>query len=142
MMALIKYLKDPLFIAAIGAGIVFWVVLWILQLPQDNKFSMLQLFYVILLYPVLEELAFRGWLQGLLWDKGLQKTMLYVSYANVITSIIFTLFHFMAHPPLWALGVFFPSLVFGFFRDRYNSVSPSVFLHIYYNAGYFILFFV
>jgi membrane protease YdiL (CAAX protease family) len=46
--------------------------------------------------------------------------------------------HFINHPPFWALAVFFPSLVFGYFRDRCDSVVPAITLHILYNFGYFV----
>jgi membrane protease YdiL (CAAX protease family) len=31
-----------------------------------------------------------------------------------------------------------PSLVFGYFRDRYDSVVPGAALHVFYNAGWFL----
>jgi uncharacterized protein len=102
--------------------------------------SLQQLLSVILLYPILEELAFRGWLQETLLTKGFQKQKFGFSQANLFTSILFVSLHFFNHSLLWATAVFFPSLVFGFFRDRHNSVLPSILLHIYYNAGYFLLF--
>jgi membrane protease YdiL (CAAX protease family) len=59
---------------------------------------------------------------------------------NIVTSIVFTGFHFIAHPPGWAIAVIIPSLVFGFFRDRYQHVLPAIILHVFYNSGYFLLF--
>jgi membrane protease YdiL (CAAX protease family) len=35
--------------------------------------------------------------------------------------------------------VFLPSLCFGFVRDRFGSVYPSIALHAFYNHGYFLL---
>ncbi len=46
----------------------------------------------------------------------------------------------MSHGPLWAALVFFPSLVFGFFKDRTKHLVAPVILHVFYNAGYFWLF--
>ena len=59
--------------------------------------------------------------------------------ANVLTSIAFAAVHLYAHPPLWALAVFFPSLVFGYFRDRSGRLEGPILLHIGYNASYFML---
>ncbi|MGE3540131.1 MAG: JDVT-CTERM system glutamic-type intramembrane protease [Candidatus Tectimicrobiota bacterium] len=90
--------------------------------------------------PCCEELLFRGYLQGLLrrqsWGRLCRAG---VTRANVLVSLLFALGHAWAHPPLWAVAVFFPSLVFGSLRDRYESVYPAVALHILYNAGYFAL---
>lgn len=95
----------------------------------------------MIVYPVLEEFAFRGLLQETFfaqtWGK---KNWLNISLANLLTSVLFVLAHFFYHQPLWALSVFIPSLVFGFFRDKYQSVIPSILLHIFYNFGYIWLF--
>lgn len=51
-------------------------------------------------------------------------------------SLQFSALHFIGHPPLWAAGVLLPSLLYGFFRDRHDSVLPPIALHVFYNAGY------
>jgi hypothetical protein len=43
------------------------------------------------------------------------------------------------HPPLWALSVLIPSLIFGSVRDRLQSAYPAIVLHCFHNSGYFIL---
>lgn len=97
------------------------------------------LLLIILISPVFEELLFRGFVQGKLlsFDWG-SKHVFGCTRANVVCSLLFTTLHFTSHAPLWALGVLFPSLLFGYFRDRHNSVYPSVTLHVLYNAVYFI----
>ena len=96
---------------------------------------------VALLYPMVEEWLFRGLLQERLWRTRLSSMSIYcISMPNIATSLIFTAFHFLNHSPGWALVVIIPSLVFGFFRDRYRHVLPAMILHIFYNSGYFLLF--
>jgi hypothetical protein len=89
---------------------------------------------------VLEELLFRGVVQGqfLLRTWGGEKRW-GMTQANLLTSVLFMLAHAIYHPPLWAVAVFVPSLVFGYFRDRYGNITPSLALHVYYNMGYFLL---
>jgi membrane protease YdiL (CAAX protease family) len=105
---------------------------WILREPLH--FSL-----VLFVYPVVEEIVFRGWLQ-----QGLYRRISYaisgISAANIITSIVFTIFHFINHSPVWAVAVIVPSIVFGYFRDKYESVLPSIVLHVIYNMTYFIPF--
>jgi len=36
--------------------------------------------------------------------------------------------------------VFFPSLVFGYFKDRTGRLTAPILLHIFYNAGFLWLF--
>jgi len=136
---------DKLFYLSLLAGPFFWLSLYFggtaITGPKwlsENKWLFLQ---VALLYPVVEELVFRGLLQESLWRTPLSRLSIYcVSMPNIVTSVLFTAFHFLAHPPLWAVGVFIPSLVYGFFRDRYERVLPAVLLHVFYNSGYFLLF--
>jgi membrane protease YdiL (CAAX protease family) len=63
-----------------------------------------------------------------------------MSLANWVTSLCFAASHLMWHSGLQALTVVVPSLVFGYFRDRYGRITPSVALHVFYNAGFVWLF--
>ncbi len=47
--------------------------------------------------------------------------------------------HLAAQAPALAAATFCPSLVFGYFRDRYDSIAPGAALHVFYNAGWFLL---
>ena len=99
------------------------------------------LLYGVVLYPVLEELAFRGFIQTWLREKTFFRTqMLFgITRANLITSFLFAALHLFSQPLIWAAMIFAPSLVFGYLRDRYEAVSPSIILHAWYNLG-FLLF--
>ncbi len=48
--------------------------------------------------------------------------------------------HVVRRPGMLSVGVFIPSLVFGFFRERYGNLYAPIALHIFYNAG-FVLYF-
>jgi len=95
-------------------------------------------FLLIFLYPLIEELAFRGTIQEYLYSKTKQQRLfLGLSLANVLTSILFVLMHFVHHEPVWAILIFFPSLLFGYFKEIYNQITPSIVLHMFYNLCYF-----
>ena len=95
-------------------------------------------FSLLLWQPAIEELLFRGVLQGaLLGTRFGARMILGLSVANVLTSIAFVTSHLVHHAPVWALATFFPSLIFGVFRDRSGSVWPSLMLHVWYNAAFF-----
>ena len=94
----------------------------------------------VLCYPVLEEIVFRGLIQELVSDYLSRQSLGPLSVANLLTSVLFTALHFLYHPPLWAALVFFPSLVFGFFKDRTRQLTAPIILHIFYNAGFVWLF--
>lgn len=98
---------------------------------------------VVVVYPVLEELAFRGFLQSWLIEKAAfaRRVVPGISVANVAVSTLFAVSHLLNQPPLWAASVFGPSLVFGYFRDRYQLVWPSILLHCWYNAGFVYWFY-
>ena len=136
--------RDRLFLAALLAGVVTWLLLYFLQQPiiQWNwpLVRPWQFLSVVLLYPIVEEIAFRGLLQELLRDHVSRRSLGPLTIANLLTSVLFAGLHFIYHAPLWAALVFFPSLVFGFFKDRTNRLLAPVILHVFYNAGYFWFF--
>ena len=138
--------RDRFWIFCVLAGPVFWLFYALINDPvsyaeNDNLFAMLLL--VIIVYPVLEEIVFRGWLQTeLCRRKFFQFVVFRISNANIFTSILFSLFHLINHGPLWATLVFFPSILFGHLRDSYGVVTPSILLHMFYNGGFFVLFLI
>ena len=137
------FYKDRLFHLAVLAAFFFWAALWLytpVRPVSPHQVLSWKYFFLVFLQPILEESAFRGFLQGWFyqfpWGRSGRRG---VTSANGLTSILFTLGHFGSHPPLWAVSVLIPSLIFGYFRDRYGSVYPSIVLHLIYNAGYFTL---
>lgn len=95
---------------------------------------------LVLVYPVLEELVFRGLVQGWLLARLPGRSVGPVSAANLVTSGLFAAMHLFFRHPLWAAGALVPSLVFGHFRERHRTVITPIALHCWYNAGYFLLF--
>lgn len=94
---------------------------------------------LILWQPFGEELLFRGIVQGQLTQTSWgQRSWFKISTANLITSLAFVALHLVYHPSLWAVAIFFPSLVFGYFRQRHQSLYPAFALHSIYNLGYLV----
>ncbi len=120
-----------------------WVGLLFFGVPKQPGWPGLQVFFfIVLLSPVLEEFVFRGGLQAWLYEqpKLRRKPYLNISYANLITSVIFASFHAFSQPLAWAASVIVPSLVFGWARDKTQSVLPCIALHAWYNLGFVMLF--
>ena len=129
---------------AMSAAPCAWWVLWaVFAMPVTGArtVTLSVLLMTIVVYPVLEEIVFRGALQG--WLLGFVRArhrILGISLANLVTSLVFTALHFINHPPLWAALVLLPSFVFGWARERFDSILPAIVLHIFYNAGFILLF--
>ena len=128
--------QDREFWLVLLAGPVFWI--WRAGGMLELSITWTRLLWLALMVPVVEELAFRGGLQGMLaerfprcwWGQRL-------SLASLLTSLLFAAAHagVVAH---WSgLLVFVPSLAFGYFRDKYQRVAPAALLHGFYNAGFF-----
>lgn len=134
-----KLFTDTQFgVALIAAPIFTLFYSKIFQQKTDNPFWLTDNITFIFLYPIIEELAFRGTIQEYFTRYFKQNRVFYnLSYANLLTSFFFMLIHFVHHPIIWAISTFFPSLVFGYFKERYNNVIPSIILHIFYNFCYF-----
>jgi membrane protease YdiL (CAAX protease family) len=93
-----------------------------------------------LVQPLLEELVFRGLLQGqalsLLARRGRALRLGPITLANALVTLAFVALHLRAQPLAWALAVAGPSLVFGHLRERFGSIWPAVLVHSVYNAGF------
>ncbi|HEU5407690.1 MAG TPA: JDVT-CTERM system glutamic-type intramembrane protease [Nitrospira sp.] len=135
--------RDAAFLLLLALGPIVWFsmieVFPFQPLPRHRIWSPAFL-SVTLWQPLFEELLFRGIVQGyLLQSTARQKTWIGLSTSNLLTSLLFSLAHLAGHSVSWSLLVFVPSLCFGFVRDRFGSVYPSIALHVFYNAGYFLL---
>ena len=136
-MAVENFYKDHVFISLVLIPVPFWLFLYIyngFQQIEDLKLF----FTLILLYPILEEILFRGLIQPTI-AKQFSKNWLMISQANLITSALFVSLHFINHPPLWALAVVIPSITFGYIQERVNHILAPITLHTTYNAGYFLM---
>jgi hypothetical protein len=136
--------RDPQFALAALAAPAVWLALYAAsQAPLNPAWVLadpLRFASLAVGWPLVEELAFRGAIQPrlarTLW--GARENW-GITTANVATSVLFAAAHLAAHAPALAAATFAPSLVFGYFRDRYGSVVPGALLHILYNAGWFLL---
>jgi membrane protease YdiL (CAAX protease family) len=123
-------------------GLILPLPVWLLIYHTDLlplaavELSWKDLLLVGVLFPVLEELAFRGLIQGYLLQKpALSSRSIGITGANGVTSLLFAALHLISQPVGLAVLIFFPSLVFGELRDRFNRTLPSIFMHVYYNVG-------
>ncbi len=134
------WLKDKFFYFALFLGPLFCIVL---SFFIKSKFFIQKPFYFLInqffLIAFPEELFFRGALLPFIkiyfpyiWNG--------ISLANVITALFFAGLHLITHPFLWAIGTFFPGIIFGYFREKHNSLWPAIFLHFFYNTNYYAFF--
>lgn len=137
------FYRSPFFLSCLAGGAAFWCVLPLLVAIEPlpwQRIPSLAFLLAVVWQPIVEELLFRGCLQGFLsireWG---QRSFVGISIANLLTSVVFTGAHLATHSLLWASLTLFPSLLFGVLRDRSRSVFPPMALHIIYNAGYFML---
>ncbi len=138
-----RFHRDSAFLWLFALGPILWLaMIWLFvsqPLPWHAIWSPAFL-SATFWHPLLEELLFRGAIQGqLLETRWGQKTWLGLSMANLVVSLLFVWAHLFNHSISWSLLVLAPSLCFGFVRDRFGSVYPSIVLHAFYNAGYYLL---
>jgi membrane protease YdiL (CAAX protease family) len=131
------WLIDAHFVAAAVAAIPVWLGLGMAlggRMQVVAGWSAWVSFVLVL--PVVEELVFRGLLQGQLLRLSSARRIGPLTVANLCTTAGFVLMHMAKQPPYWALAVALPSLVFGHLRERFGSVWPAMLLHALYNAGF------
>jgi len=128
---------DRHFVLALVAGCVVSLLVAGWSVTGSNAVSLtwLQAVSLILWYPVLEEVLFRGAMQGFLSTTRFgQRVFAGLSLSNVVTAALFTTLHLVYRTDPLAWLVLFPGLVFGYFRDRQGSILGAVVLHSAYNA--------
>ena len=132
---------DGTFLALLGAGPPAWALLALVLPSEPGAVATAALVHGALVAPVLEEIVFRGALQGALLERpALARRALGLSGANALASLAFAAAHLLSQSPVQAAATFVPSLAFGACRDRYGSVVPGMLLHGFYNAGFLWLF--
>jgi membrane protease YdiL (CAAX protease family) len=82
-----RFYFDPIFIVLLTIPIPFWLFLKPDHLPLAAD-QITALITLSLLYPILEELIFRGYLQPWIKTKSDRK-FFNLSTANILTSVIF-----------------------------------------------------
>lgn len=130
-------------LALLGA-VPVWLMLALWAGPQMRvPLGLWAWLSLVTVQPLLEELVFRGVLQGqalaILSQDGQPRRLGPVTLANLLVTVGFVLAHLPAQPLGWALAVAVPSLVLGHLRERFSSVWPSVALHVIYNTGFGII---
>lgn len=138
------WLRDSHFRLALLAALPVWWVLAIWTTPHmRGPVGVGAWVSLTLFYPLVEEVIFRGILQGqalaLLSPRGCPMRLGPLTLANLLVTVGFVLAHLPAQPLGWALAVAVPSLVLGHLRERFSSVWPSVALHVIYNTGFSII---
>ena len=92
----------------------------------------------VILIALPEEIFYRGYLQTRLrrvWPGGIKVLGVAVGPAIVVTSVLFALGHVLTIPAAFRLAVFFPSLLFGWLRDRTDHLAGPVAFHVLSNLA-------
>ena len=132
-----RWLVDAHWLLALAAAVPVWLALALLVGAQMRAPATAWAWAsLVVVQPLLEELVFRGVLQGQLLRLTRARRLGPVSAANLVTTLAFVALHLPAQPFVWALAVAVPSLVFGHLRERLGSVWPAVLLHAVYNLGF------
>ncbi len=126
---------------ALALGPFAWVAMAVMLVGfrccQNPSWTTLAMYAIF--QPALEELIFRGLLQDKLRKTKWGRRGNFLTFANLATSVCFAVLHLPSHPPGWAAATFFPSLVFGYFGDRYRSIVWPIAVHGFYNLGYLLI---
>ncbi len=135
--------REPWCIGAASLALPLWLGLWWTGNHGPTVWTSTNLWLYVSLscwQPMLEELGFRGLLQGVLLDHTTYRFGVGpVTLANLLSSAAFGIAHLPSHPLPWAAGIFIVSLLLGFARERTGSLYPAMALHCYFNAGYFLV---
>ena len=122
--------------AAMAAPVLFCagLIAGFIAIPARPQFDPGNLLWVLLVYPISEEIVFRGGIQAVLLRRLRARTFLPgFSLPNLLTSVLFALAHVWYHGSLWISLVFLPSLVFGWSYELTGRLWAPIILHSWYN---------
>ena len=134
--SLADILRDWHFQVVLGAAIpigLLWVW-WIAPQAEalDVDFTSLAAFVIV--FPLLEELVFRGLIQRALLKKPFGRRRFGpVTVANAVTTSLFAIAHLPRGGPLLAAGVITPGIVLGYFLERHQRLVSPIILHMSFN---------
>jgi membrane protease YdiL (CAAX protease family) len=131
-----RHFIDPQYLVALLSGIVvvWFTHHWMPVFETGHQFQVSLLISIVIWQPFIEELMFRGIIQSSIKARACSGDFLPgISYSNVFASLLFVILHLITTSSYWALTLFVPSVVYGYFRDRFDSVIPSMVLHGFYN---------
>ncbi|GBD03061.1 hypothetical protein HRbin19_00334 [bacterium HR19] len=109
------------------------------QIPEVKELKWLIIFFLGVAVP--EELFFRGFIQGRLnrfFGRKFEMFGVKFGYGLLIQSVLFMIVHLPQSLVPIRFLVFFPAVLFGILREKYNSIFPSAILHAIGN--FFVMF--
>ena len=129
-------MKSKKLLRAFALGPITCLILF--GFPKECCPPVKTLIFAALIYPILEELVFRGCIQSYMLSFTSEKVFMELSLANFFTSLLFSAVHFMYIGWETAIMVFLPSLIFGYFRESKNNLKVPIGLHCFYNLNFII----
>lgn len=104
------------------------------SLAAKNFFALKHFLLIVIVYPFIEEIIFRGFLQSeLLQKQEFRKKIANISFANLTVSCVFALCHIAVFKHSLIALVFFPSLVFGWIFENNRKLWLCILCHGWYN---------
>ncbi len=94
-------------------------------------------FYHFLLVGIPEEFFYRGYMQtqfNRIWGRRWKLFGAPVGWALVVTAFLFALSHSMIVLQWWHFSIFFPGLLFGWFRERTGAITAGALFHALCNV--------
>jgi len=93
--------------------------------------------FQFLLVAIPEEFFYRGYVQTMLnrvWGKPFRLLGVEVGWALLFTSFLFAVSHSMIVLRWWHFSIFFPSLAFGWLREKTGSITAGALFHALCNV--------
>ena len=133
--------RSRAFFVSLGMASPIWLIIFFsasagLRFPEMGS-GISGWLWVVLVFPVFEELAFRGFLMGLLRRLLPMGGFSFITLNNFVTSILFSIAHFFTRSLVLGLLVFIPSLWLGLIREKTSSIALCIAIHVTWNLGFF-----
>ncbi|OGQ04359.1 MAG: hypothetical protein A3F82_04570 [Deltaproteobacteria bacterium RIFCSPLOWO2_12_FULL_44_12] len=105
--------------------------------PASFVFFTEPLLLNLLVVALPEEFYFRGFLQSRfnqLWPAKWRLLGAELGWGWIVTAVIFAFAHSVLNLQWWHFSIFFPALLFGYLRERTNSLTAPILFHTFSNC--------
>lgn len=109
-----------------------------LKIPKDILYFWV---YNTVVVGISEEFFYRGYIQALLEKKYNFELVkfLKLNMAVILTSVMFSIGHFLTYFTVFSALTFFPSVIFGILKNQTNNIVASVFFHGLSNTVLYVI---
>lgn len=138
------FYKEKLFWGLMSIGPVSLIFFYIFKGGFSAKWSSNDIgrfLQITVLASLVEEIVFRGFVYHLLEKiKFFREDSWFITKRNLLVSLLNSVARGVVVAPIWFRASLLPSLIFGYARERFGTVTAPLLIHLNFTVWYYLFF--